>query len=78
DEVHLHLTAEPGVHEADLELAVSRRFHEATEITPNELHFHTLAELRDQLGVGRLLKEEKLVDHRPKAHTAASHVALSS
>lgn len=78
DEVHLHLTAEPGVRESDLELAVTRRFHEATEITPNELHFHTLAELRDQLGVGRLLKEEKIADHRPKAHTAASHVALSS
>lgn len=78
DEVHLHLTAEPGVRESDLELAVSRRFHEATEITPNGLHFHTLAELREQLGVGRLLKEEKLVDHRPKAHTAASHVALPS
>ena len=78
DEVHLHLTAEPGVRESELELAVSRRFHEATEITPNGLHFHSLSELRDQLGVGRLLKEEKIVDHRPKAQPAATHVALSS
>lgn len=78
DEVHLHLTAEPGVRESELELAVSRRFHEATEITPNGLHFHTLAELREQLGVGRLLKEEKLVDHRPKAKPATATVALSS
>lgn len=78
DEVHLHLTAEPGVRESELELAVSRRFHEATEITPNGLHFHSLSEMRDQLGVGRLLKEEKLVDHRPKAQPAASPVALSS
>lgn len=67
DEVHLHLTAEPGVREADLKVAVSNRFHEATEITPNALHFHPIAELREQLGVGRLIKEEKLVDHRPKA-----------
>jgi phenylacetate-coenzyme A ligase PaaK-like adenylate-forming protein len=66
DEVHLHLSAEPGVQESDLELAVSRRFHEATEITPNELHFHTLAEMREHLGIGRLLKEEKIADHRPK------------
>lgn len=78
DEVHLHLTAEPGVRESELELAVSRRFHEATEITPNGLHFHSLSEMRDQLGVGRLLKEEKLVDHRPKAQPAVSPVALSS
>lgn len=78
DEVHLHLTAESGVREADLKLAVSRRFHEATEITPNALHFHTLAELREQLGVGRLIKEEKLVDHRPKASTPSSQVVLSS
>ena len=67
DEVHLHLTAESGVSEADLELAVSRRFHEATEISPNELHFHPLAEMREHLGIGRLLKEEKIADHRPKA-----------
>ncbi|MBE2282471.1 MAG: AMP-binding protein [Prosthecobacter sp.] len=77
DEVHLHLTAEPGVRESDLKLAVTRRFHEATEITPNALHFHPLAEMREQLGVGLLLKEEKLVDHRPKT-AAASSVALSS
>lgn len=77
DEVHLHLTAETGVREADLKLAVSRRFHEATEITPNALHFHTIEELRDQLGVGRLLKEEKLVDHRPKAE-APPGVALKT
>ncbi|MFM2165809.1 MAG: hypothetical protein RIS79_180 [Verrucomicrobiota bacterium] len=40
--------------EPDLELAVTRRFQEATEITLNALHFHTLREMRD-----RLLKEEK-------------------
>ncbi len=70
DEVHLHLTAEAGVREADLKLAVSRRFHEATEITPNALHFHTIEEMREQLGVGRLLKEEKIADHRPRAEMA--------
>ena len=76
DEVHLHLTAEPGVSESDLELAVSRRFHEVTEISPNELHFHPLADMREQLGIGRLLKEEKIADHRPKITNP--HPALSS
>ena len=77
DEVHLHLSAEPGIAEADLELAVSRRFHEATEITPNELHFHSLHEMREHLGIGRLLKEEKIADHRPKA-ALNTQPALSS
>jgi phenylacetate-CoA ligase len=67
DEVHLHLAAEVGMSEDDLEKAVNSRFHEVTEITPNELHFHTLSEMREQLGVGRLLKEEKIADRRPKA-----------
>jgi phenylacetate-coenzyme A ligase PaaK-like adenylate-forming protein len=66
DEVHLHLAAEPGISESDLELAVTRRFHEATEITPNALHFHTVPEMREHLGIGRLLKEEKIADRRPK------------
>lgn len=71
DEVHLHLAPEPGITPTDLELAVTRRFHEATEITPNEIHFHTLPEMREHLGVGRLLKEEKIADHRPKAAAVA-------
>jgi phenylacetate-coenzyme A ligase PaaK-like adenylate-forming protein len=77
DEVHLHLATEPGVREADIELAVTRRFHEATEITPNELHFHSLPEMREQLGIGRLLKEEKIADRRPKA-APNPQLALSS
>lgn len=77
DEVHLHLAAEKGVREADLERAVSRRFLEVTEITPNETHFHTLAEMREQIGVGRLLKEEKILDRRPKNTAAAPAAALN-
>ena len=67
DEVHLHLAINRGMKESDIEEAVINRFQEATEITPNAIHFHPFAKLREQLGVGRLLKEEKLVDHRPKA-----------
>lgn len=67
DEVHLHLAPEPGITPTDLELAVTRRFHEATEITPNDIHFRTLPEMREMLGIGRLLKEEKIADRRPKA-----------
>ncbi len=70
DELTLHLTPEPGIAPNDIASIVTRRFTEATELTPNEIQFHTLPEMRDLLGLGRLLKEEKLADHRPKISTA--------
>jgi len=64
DEVILHVTAEAGLSETMLKEQIIRRFHEVTEMTPNAILFHPLSELRDLLGIGRLLKEEKLADHR--------------
>ena len=64
DEVHLHVSPEAGITEPELEKMINRRFHEATELNPNSIIFHDFATMRDLLGVGRLLKEEKLVDHR--------------
>jgi len=77
DEVHLHLAINPGMQESDIEHAVNTRFREVTEITPNHIHFHPFAKLREQLGVGRLLKEEKLVDHRPKPGSAQAKTPTS-
>ena len=71
DEISLHLTPEPGIAPNDIARIVTRRFCEATELSPNEVHFHTMAEMRERLGIGRLLKEEKLVDRRPKVASAA-------
>ncbi len=71
DEVVLHVTPESDISKPDLERMVSRRFLEATELSPNELVFHPMEEMRDLLGIGRLLKEEKVVDHRnvkPQPH----------
>jgi len=66
DEVVLHTAADQGVSEITLREQVLRRFHEVTELQPNQISFHSVAELRDLLGVGKLLKEEKIVDHRPR------------
>ena len=66
DEMLLHLTPEPGIAPNDIARLVTRRFCEVTELSPNEVHFHTMPEMRERLGIGRLLKEEKLVDNRPK------------
>jgi phenylacetate-CoA ligase len=77
DEVLLHLTPEPGIDPNDLKRVVIRRFSEGTEMTPNEVLIHSLPEMRERLGVGRLLKEEKLADRRPKV-TPTSSLQLSS
>ncbi len=80
DEVVLHVAPESGVTPAEVEQMVKHRFHQATELSPNEILCHTLDEMRYRLGVGRLLKEEKLVDRRPgkplKPQPAKEHEAL--
>lgn len=78
DEVVLHLTPEPGIAPNDIARIVSRRFHEATELSPNDIVFHDMAAMRDLLGYGRLMKEEKLVDHRPKASANSRPVILAT
>lgn len=64
DELVLHVAGQPGIEPPDLHRVIVRRFHEATELTPNDVLFHSLPEMRERLGVGRLLKEEKIVDRR--------------
>lgn len=66
DELLLHVAPEEGMNTGELEHRLGRRFAEVTEIRPNEIQFHDVAELRDRLGVGRLLKEAKILDSRPK------------
>jgi phenylacetate-coenzyme A ligase PaaK-like adenylate-forming protein len=69
DELLLHVAPETGVNAEDLEHRLERRFAEVTEIRPNEIHFHDMPDLRERLGVGRLLKEAKVLDSRPKSST---------
>ena len=66
DEVYLHVAASGKTNESALRDILVRRFHEATELKPNGILFHSVPELRDMQGVGRLMKEEKIADHRPK------------
>jgi phenylacetate-CoA ligase len=78
DEVLLHVTPDDAVSESTLREHLNRRFQEVTELKPNAIHFHTLAEMRELLGVGRLLKEEKLADRRPKVGTTSTSAPSSS
>jgi hypothetical protein len=66
DELILHVHGLHGVSEERVARELNNRFLERTEIRPNRIVFHGIEELRRMLGVGTLLKEQKVVDRRPK------------
>ncbi len=78
DELILHVQKDPAADERQVSRELADRFHSRTEITPNRILFHDDAEMRRLQGVGVQLKEQKIVDHRPRSddspagrHTAA-------
>lgn len=75
DELILHVAPENGVTPQDLEHRIQRRFAEVTEIHPNAIQFHDLPDLRDRLGVGKLIKEVKLLDRRKEASRAEQRLS---
>lgn len=73
DEIILHVQKLDGADEERLAEELSKRFVAETEIHPNRIVFHSEEELRRMQGVGALLKEQRVLDHRPAA--AASEPA---
>lgn len=67
DEIILHVNKTNGSDEAQLRHDLSERCHRYTDVHPNRILFHDAEEMKQLQGVGRLLKEQKLVDHRPQA-----------
>jgi hypothetical protein len=65
DAVIIHAVTERA-DRTDLEREIMERVYRAAEIHPNRVEWHSEAEMRELQGVGRVLKEEKIVDHRPK------------
>ncbi|HXJ74443.1 MAG TPA: AMP-binding protein [Candidatus Dormibacteraeota bacterium] len=66
DELILHVTKLGEAPEEKVARELNNRFLERTEIRPNRIVFHDLSEMRDLLGVGTQLKEQKVIDNRPK------------
>jgi len=66
DELTLHVHKLNDVDEARLCRELNNRFVERTEIHPNKIVFHDAEEIRRLQGVGTELKEQKIIDHRPK------------
>lgn len=50
--------------EEQLREAIHDRFQAATEFAPNEITFHSWEEMRTLQGVGKELKEQKVIDNR--------------
>jgi phenylacetate-coenzyme A ligase PaaK-like adenylate-forming protein len=70
DEIILHVNKTNGADEAQLRRELSERCHQHTDIHPNRILFHDAGEMQQLQGVGVLLKEQRLVDHRPKPKSA--------
>jgi phenylacetate-coenzyme A ligase PaaK-like adenylate-forming protein len=67
DELILHVAKSDTCDDAMLRQELSKHFARETEIHPNRIEFHTAEEMRDKQGVGTQLKEQRIVDHRPKS-----------
>jgi phenylacetate-coenzyme A ligase PaaK-like adenylate-forming protein len=70
DELILHVTKTDGSTDQQLVRELHDRFYSQTEVHPNRIVFHDAAEMRQLQGVGVMMKEQKVVDHRPRPDDA--------
>lgn len=71
DQLLLHLQVPDSLQTPEYERHLRNRFREEVEIKPNEILYHSPAEMREMQGVGREIKETRLLDHRPKEENVA-------
>ena len=65
DQLVLHVQKSDNTDDQKLVRELHNRFFEHTEIHPNRIVFHDGDEMKRLHGVGVLIKEQKIVDHRP-------------
>jgi len=65
DEIILHVQKSDDISDDELARSLGERMFNHTEIHPNRILFHDLAAMRRLQGVGVVMKEQKVVDHRP-------------
>jgi phenylacetate-coenzyme A ligase PaaK-like adenylate-forming protein len=66
DEIILHVQKLDDADENRLSRELSDRCYHTADVHPNKILFHDAEKMRDLQGVGTQIKEQKLVDHRPK------------
>ena len=69
DQVFVHAAAIDGGDHDALRARIAERFGQAVEFAPNDIIFHSWDEIRQMQGVGKELKEQKVVDHRPTSES---------
>lgn len=67
DEINVHVTTTGDASAGHLDHAIRELLHARFEVTPNKIVTHTAEEMRDLQKVGVALKEQKVVDNRPKS-----------
>ena len=78
DELILHIRKNPGLSDDKVTRDLNSRCLERIEIRPNRIVFHDADEMTELLGIGRLLKEQKVVDNRPKRAVTESSAAATT
>ena len=66
DEIVLHITSQGAVDREALTTELANLLHSQFEFRPNKILFHSAEEMRTLQQVGVALKEQKVVDNRPK------------
>ena len=70
DEINVHVTATAASDEEHLHHIVRELLHAHFEISPNKIITHTAEAMRTLQKVGVALKEQKVVDNRPKTESS--------
>ncbi|MDD5139598.1 MAG: AMP-binding protein [Verrucomicrobiales bacterium] len=76
DELVLHVSKTDSTPDPQLSRELHERFYSQTEVHPNQILFHSNAEMCRLLGVGVVMKEQKVVDHRPRPNGDAPASAV--
>lgn len=67
DEIHLHVTKTGDQSKEAFATQLSNMLHSRFEMRPNKINFHTQEQMCTLQKVGVALKEQRVVDNRPKA-----------
>ncbi|MFH1497126.1 MAG: AMP-binding protein [Verrucomicrobiota bacterium] len=69
DELNVHVTTTGNASAEQLDHAIRELLHAHFEVSPNQIVTHTPEEMRALQKVGVALKEQKVVDNRPKSES---------
>ena len=78
DELNVHVSPAGSGSADSLDLAVRSLLHAHFELSPNRVVLHTAEEMRVLQKVGVALKEQKIVDNRPKSDAAPAAPSVTS